>query len=341
MLPSHRFAAGEVIVKTGKGNVMDKRNLVTLLATSATIVFAATQAYAQATRTWVSGTGNDADPCSRTAPCKTFSGAQTKTATGGEINCLDPGGYGAVSITKSLTIDCTGTLGGSLASATTGISVNDGAGATPGTANVVLRGIDINGTGTILGTNGIRFIRGASLTVEQVRIQNFSTAGINIDPAAGNARVIVIDSTILGSTAASERGVRILPSGSATANVSLQNVVISGHFRGIDLVGTSTTGTIAVTMTGGQVFGNSDTGINVDTDASAANAVLQEVAIVNNGNGFVTNGAGAQGRIGSSNVTGNTLAFAANGGSIIRSFKNNQVDLNTNNAIPRPEVVLE
>ena len=78
-------------------------------------------ASAQATRTWVSGVGDDVNPCSRTAPCKTFAGAISKTAPGGEINCLDPAGFGAVTITKSITIECTGTLGGILASSTTGV----------------------------------------------------------------------------------------------------------------------------------------------------------------------------------------------------------------------------
>jgi hypothetical protein len=65
-------------------------------------------AQAQATRTWVSGVGDDANPCSRTAPCKTFAGAISKTAPCGEISVLDPGGFGAVTITKSITINGTG-----------------------------------------------------------------------------------------------------------------------------------------------------------------------------------------------------------------------------------------
>src|SRR5881398_98002 len=80
--------------------------------------------HAQATRTWVSGVGNDANPCSRTAPCKTFAGAISKTFINGEIDCLDPGGYGAVTIAKSITIDCTGTFGSILASGTTGVTIN-------------------------------------------------------------------------------------------------------------------------------------------------------------------------------------------------------------------------
>src|SRR6202163_404687 len=80
-------------------------------------------AQAQATRTWVSGVGDDVNPCSRTAPCKTFAGAISKTAAQGEINCLDPGGFGTVTITKSITLDCDSGAGGILASGTFGITI--------------------------------------------------------------------------------------------------------------------------------------------------------------------------------------------------------------------------
>src|SRR5678816_368154 len=96
-------------------------------------VFAmATSSYAQATRTWVSGVGDDANPCSRTAPCKTFAGAISKTAVNGEIDCIDPAGFGAVTVTKSITIDGGGTLGSILASLVNGVNVNDSATASPG-----------------------------------------------------------------------------------------------------------------------------------------------------------------------------------------------------------------
>src|SRR2546421_1742914 len=100
-------------------------------------------AQAQATRTWVSGVGDDANPCSRTAPCKTFAGAISKTAAGGEIDCIDPGGFGAVTITKGITIDGGGTFGSILASLTNGIIINDAA--SPPTAVVTIRNISING----------------------------------------------------------------------------------------------------------------------------------------------------------------------------------------------------
>src|ERR1044071_6704555 len=104
---------------------MRKRIVMLALATSGMMVGYAAPAAAQATRTWVSGVGDDVNPCSRSAPCKTFAGAISKTAAGGEIDCLDPGGFGTVTIVKSITIDCTGTLGSILNSGTNGINVND------------------------------------------------------------------------------------------------------------------------------------------------------------------------------------------------------------------------
>src|SRR5205809_7233943 len=107
-----------------------------------TFAFAA-MAQAQATRTWDSGVGDDANPCSRTAPCKTFAGAISKTAPSGEIDALDPGGVGAVTITKSITLDCSGTFGSILAAGTNGITVNAGV-----NDRIVLRGLSINGAAT-------------------------------------------------------------------------------------------------------------------------------------------------------------------------------------------------
>jgi hypothetical protein len=130
----------------------------------------AAPAQAQATRTWVSGVGDDANPCSRTAPCKTFAGAISKTAAGGEIDCLDPGGFGAVTITKSMTIDCGTNAGGILNSLANGVIVNAGA-----SDKVVLRNLVIQGTiSTNTGLNGIRFLAGQELQLDRVVIQGAS-----------------------------------------------------------------------------------------------------------------------------------------------------------------------
>src|SRR4051812_3316645 len=152
----------------------------------------ATPAAAQATRTWVSGVGNDADPCSRTAPCKTFQGALPKTAAGGEINCLDPGGFGAVTITKSISIIYDNTEAGILVAATNAIIIN-GAGAV-----VQISGLDIEGLGQtgVPGVNGIYFLNGASLTVRNTKIRGFRLGyGITFTPQ-GNAALVLDNVTI-------------------------------------------------------------------------------------------------------------------------------------------------
>lgn len=145
-----------------------------IVAVFAVCLFCNSLAQAQATRTWVSGVGDDANPCSRTAPCKTFAGAISKTAAGGEINCLDPGGFGAVTITKSIAIDCHHTEGGILAASTNGVIIN-----ALTTDKIILRGLDINGGGGAGGLDGIRFLAGGSLTVEDTTINNMAN-GINV-----------------------------------------------------------------------------------------------------------------------------------------------------------------
>src|SRR5947207_8809791 len=129
-------------------------------------------AQAQATRTWVSGVGDDVNPCSRTAPCKTFAGAISKTADKGEIDCLDPGGFGTVTITKSITIDGTtgAGFGSILAAGTNGVNVNDSATASPNSIIVYLHNLSINGAGS--GFDGIRFTSGKQLYVDSCTIFN-------------------------------------------------------------------------------------------------------------------------------------------------------------------------
>src|SRR5947207_6028847 len=130
---------------------MISSKILRFLATIVLTAGFATAAHAQATRTWVSGVGDDANPCSRTAPCKTFAGAISKTAAGGEIDVLDPGGFGAVTITKGITIDGNATFASVLGSGTNGVVVNAGAGDV-----VTLRNLSIDGGGT--GLNGVRFL---------------------------------------------------------------------------------------------------------------------------------------------------------------------------------------
>src|SRR4051812_19242692 len=150
-------------------------------------------ASAQATRTWVSGVGDDVNPCSRTAPCKTFAGAISKTAAGGEINCLDPGGFGGVTITKALAIKCRYTEGGVLVAGTNAIVVN-----APVSAKVTIAGLDINGlNGTASpGLNGIRILSAKVVHVIDNEIYGFNGAGIDVNPTASQMRVVATSNHI-------------------------------------------------------------------------------------------------------------------------------------------------
>ena len=150
----------------------------------------AVSAHAQATRTWVSGVGDDANPCSRTAPCKTFAGAISKTATGGEINVLDPGGFGAVTITKSISIIADYVEAGVLVSGTNGIIVNAPAG-----SKILLQGLDIEGLGT--GLTGVSFIGGSKLYIIRCAIRNFTNNGVNVASVTAGAHAFISDSYII------------------------------------------------------------------------------------------------------------------------------------------------
>ena len=137
-------------------------------------------AHAQATRTWVSGVGDDANPCSRTAPCKTWPGAISKTAAGGEIDALDPGGFGAVTITKSITLDGGGgQVASILASGTNAVNVSAGS-----TDVVILRNLRLNGilNSGVPGLTGVQINSAAKVVIEKCDIFGFGTAASQRDP---------------------------------------------------------------------------------------------------------------------------------------------------------------
>jgi hypothetical protein len=169
------------------------RRIVVLIAMLA-FGLSATPAFGQATRTWVSNLGNDANPCSATAPCKTFAGAIGKTFIGGEINVLDSAGYGTVTITKSITIDGTGAHASILSSGISGVTIRIPDGPDDPHRRVVLRNMAINGTGSVgtVGQNtgifGVRVTNEGAETVEleNVRIENFTQGGVLVAPTAAS-----------------------------------------------------------------------------------------------------------------------------------------------------------
>ena len=169
-----------------------RRTLLLCIAAALALTLLPSSAFGQATRTWVSGVGDDANPCSRTAPCKTFAGAISKTAAGGEMNVIDPGGFGGVTITKSITIRGRGATAGALVSGTNAIVINAAA-----TDKVVIDGLDINGIGTGAQTSltGIKILSAKQVIIRRNEIYRFK-AGIVSVPTSTQTRVVVDNNLI-------------------------------------------------------------------------------------------------------------------------------------------------
>jgi hypothetical protein len=259
-------------------------------------------AAAQATRTWVSGVGDDVNPCSRTAPCKTFAGAIAKTAAGGEINAIDSGGFGAVTITKAITIDTHNVLGGVLVSGTNGINVAAGANDV-----VVLRGLDlqgINGTGLV----GVRFTAGKALHVEDCVINAFGTHGISMEASSG-AQLFVKNTVIsqIAPASTTAAGVNVV-GGIAT----LDHVTITNSANGV--VASSAA---KVTVHQANISGQTLAGVSAGVMTSVS---IERSVIAANGTG-VQGDVGSTVRVSDTMLSHNTVGLSGD----VTSFGNNRV----------------
>jgi hypothetical protein len=305
-----------------KQQTMISSKVLRFLATLTVTAGFATVAQAQATRTWVSGVGDDVNPCSRTAPCKTFAGTISKTAAGGEISVLDPGGFGAVTITKAITINGTGTLASILSAGTNGIIVNAGVNDT-----VIIRDISINGAGT--GVNGIRFLAGKTLMVDHCWIYGVTTHGIDVNKtASGNLKVI--DTVIENCT---QDGISIITT-AGQINGTIDRTRIMNCGNGLHAKNSSRV------IARNCVFSNNTTN-GVFSDATAAFATIRvwESQISLNGANGVQAGNAGGGASGAeialnqiNHNTANGVLVGTGGG--VETFGNNSIRGNTTDACP-------
>jgi hypothetical protein len=268
--------------------------------------------HAQATRTWVSGVGDDANPCSRTAPCKTFAGAISKTAASGEISVLDPGGFGAVTITKSITIDGGGGSGfaGILAALVNGIIVNAAG------IDVTLRNISIDGAGS--GLIGIKILAANRVHIENCQIFGFTGAdpngrGISDERTAGGK--LFVTNTVVRNNRAS--GLVILPSTGPIITAELDHLQLTGNGNA-GLAAVSTHCTISNSI----ISGNTNFGL--DAEGSSTLLTIESCVIASNGTGIVIGSGAATVRISNVLVTDNATGLSPGAGSIF-SFGNNKI----------------
>lgn len=283
--------------------------LISLVATAATLVLSLSiqSAAAQATRTWVSGVGDDANPCSRTAPCKTFAGAISKTAAGGEISVLDPAGFGAVTITKSITISGDGTLAGILNAGTNGIIVNAAV-----TDVVQLRNLSIAGAGT--GLSGIRILQAGLVVVDRLTIADQTMNGIDIATVQTSPLNVVVRNSVISNVldAAATAGIKMSSTAASTpgpVNVVIDNVSI----QGVDYVGASPPAALpAGVLVGANSTAQLDrvsisrTGIGVSATSATSTAYLSDSTITQNATGLATTNTGRIISYNNNRLRGNT-----------------------------------
>ena len=282
-------------------------------------------AQAQASRTWVSGVGDDVNPCSRTAPCKTWAGAISKTAACGEIDALDPGGFGAVTITKSITLDGTGTMASILASLVTGITIN-----ALSTDVITIRGISINGFCN--GLRGINILQAKTVNVEDCVIFRF--AGPGILSSDNNGLKLNVRNTVIRDNTGD--GLDLTAAAATPARVSLQNVSLNGNNNGVNAKSGVTVSAFDSTFAG-----NTAAGIFANNTVGGSFSVIrvQRSQITGNATG-VQAGSGAG--VGASVVeisqniisfnTGNGVSVQASG--IVETFQNNDIQGNGTNGCP-------
>ena len=307
------------------------------LGLMAALGLSAAPAFAQS-RTWVSGAGNDANPCSRTLPCLTFAAAHAVTAAGGEINCLDSGSFGTLTITKSISIICEGVVAGVLASGGIGVFVNAGA-----TDVVVLRGLDIEGG--VLGNTGVEFLSGAALHIENCRIRDFDSWGILFQPGAA-AELYVTGATISHNGVGSGGGMLVRAPVLATSKVTINQSNVQNNFFGIKADGTGGGGgVINMTIRDTASVGNSSNGIVGTMSAGQAAIVMMIDRSTSSHNaagfGIIADGPSTFINVGNSSIAGNANGVGASNGGTLRSFKTNQIRGNSSDGTPVAAVGLD
>jgi hypothetical protein len=305
--------------------MMTKSTLLSALLGALFVVgLAIAPAHAQATRTWISGVGDDANPCSRTAPCKTFAGAISKTTAGGEIDVLDPGGFGALTITKAITLDGGGgQVASILVAGSNGINISAGAGDV-----VILRNLRFNGivqSGTA-GVIGVAINSAAKVVIEKCDIFGFSSAAIDAVPSTGTLALKVQETTLNNNAG----GITIKPSGGAIVNAAVERTHIDANTgAGMRVDGTGG-GPSNVAITDSSLSLNGSNGLNAVSGGSGNVKVdLTRVVLANNAGSALQSSNSSGGTstvtVGQSMLSNNATAWSIVSSGQLLSYGNNQV----------------
>jgi hypothetical protein len=269
--------------------------------------------------TWVSPDGSDAGTCPMTAPCRTFAYAHGQTNNHGSINVLSSGSFGALTVTKPISIVAQGVEAMIVTGAEAGIIVQAGP-----TAVVSLRGLTIDMRGA--DNHGISFVSGSALYVQNCVIHRASN-GIEFAPASGITRLHVSDSVISNS---GDTGINIQPTGSADVRIMIDRVRMeNAQFHGIAVAGDNTTGSLTAMIRESVASGGLGTGMSAsDAGGGTTKVMIDRSAILNNFHGVAVAGANATIWIGDSTISGNVgIGFVSSGG-VSASYGTNLVNGN-------------
>lgn len=291
-------------------------------ATLLLLAMGAGSALAQNTRSFVSATGSDSNNCARTSPCRTFATAIAKTNAGGEINTLDPAGYGAVTITKAISIvNGLGEAGVLVGAGTAGITINAGPSDKINLSGIVIEGGSVGGT-------GIQFNSGKILHIENCVIRNVTGDAIQFNP--GTAANLVVSNTYIAD---SGRAVIIQPTSPITVNAVFNRAEIYNNSVQPQAVylNSQSGGAINATFSDSVIAHNGNIGLHVFVSSGQANVTMTNSAIVYNGTGLQVVGANSILRLSQSTVTGNTTGYSVSGSGVLASYQDNYIDGNGSN----------
>jgi len=287
-----------------------------LLSTIAISISASLPAQAQRARVFVSVSGDDANPCTAGSPCKTFQHAHNVVQAGGEISVLDTGGYGTLRINKAISIVAVGVQASiAIPSVSDGIVINAGS-----TDDVSLRGLTLDGTG--VGGVGIRFTNGQSLTVQDCVVRNMASTGLQFDSNATTLQTLAVSNSHFYDNGSS--GIRVGTSGSGPVLASIDRTGLFGNaIAGLDVNGSSGTGTLTVAVTDSVAANNNESGFRVaSSNNSVSSLSLTRSQALSNGTGVEAQGIHATLSLAQSMVTGNGSGFATGSG-VIETYGDN------------------
>jgi hypothetical protein len=297
------------------------------------LIGSAIQTQGQSIRTYVSITGSDSNPCSLTAPCRHFQAALNATAVGGEVDSLDPGGYGSVIISQAVTIDGEGWSYVAPPTDAAAITITANAG-----DKIYLRGLSLNGIG-VAGSTGILFSSGSILTIQGTQIRNFAGDGIDFFSSTLPSCELSLSTVLVADNGAN--GINVQPSGSTAATANFDSVDASDNAAdGILLSGMNSAGLIAATASSSSATGNGGSGYDVNLNSGTATALslmLYHYVTANNaGNGLQVIGAGTQIFADGGAVMSNGHGWNISGG-VLNSYSDNYVANNgSNTGAPTP-----